>query len=192
MSPRLKKLLKIAVVLGVVGFIAFQIFPAKVIGIPTQDIGTNPPERFAFDAPPDVLKIMHRACFDCHTNETRWPLYARIAPGSWLMARDVHNGRNHLNFSKWADSDEDERQDDLENCWDQVESGAMPPWFYIVPLHPDAKLSDADKATLKAFFLKNKKEKKKDEDKADKEPAKEAAPAGGAAGAAPAKEAPKP
>jgi hypothetical protein len=187
----MKLLLKLAVV-GVVGFVVLQIFPAKIIGIPTQDIGTNPPERFAFEAPPEVKAIMHRACFDCHTNETRWPLYARIAPGSWLMARDVHNGRNHLNISKWADVDEDERQDDLENCWEQVESGAMPPWFYIVPLHPDAKLSDADKATLKAFFLKNKKEKKKDEDKADKEPAKEPAPAAGAAGAAPAKDAPNP
>ena len=98
------------------GFVVLQIFPAKVIGIPTQDIGANPPERFPFDGPPEVEAIMRRACFDCHTNETRWPLYARIAPGSWLMARDIHNGRNHLNFSKWADSDEDERQTDRENC----------------------------------------------------------------------------
>jgi hypothetical protein len=183
MSPRFKKLLKLGVVAGVVGFLVLQVFPAKVIGIPTQDIGINPPERFAFDAPPEVQTIMRRACFDCHTNETRWPLYARIAPGSWLMARDVHNGRNHLNFSKWADSDEDERQTDLENAWDQVESRAMPPWFYILPMHPDAKLSDADKATLKAYFLKNKKEK---------EPAKaEGSGSAGAAGA-PAKEAAKP
>jgi hypothetical protein len=178
MSPRLKLLVKLGV-LGVVGFVVLQIFPAKVIGVPTQDIGTNPPEKFAFDAPPEVLAIMRRACFDCHTNETRWPLYARIAPGSWLMARDVHNGRNHLNFSKWADSDEDERQDDLENCAEQLEQGAMPPWFYIVPLHPDAKLSDAEKGTLKAFFLKNKKkdgdkEDKKDEAKKDDAPAKDA------------------
>ena len=181
MSPKVKKVLKWGVIAGVVGFGLLQITPAKLFGIPTQDIGINPPERFPFDGPPEVATIMRRACFDCHTNETRWPLYARAAPGSWLMARDVHNGRNHLNFSKWADSDEDERQDDLENCWEQVESGAMPPWFYILPLHPDAKLSAAEKATLKAYFLKNKKDdKKKDADKAgDKE-------------AAPAKDAPKP
>ena len=174
MSPRMKKWLKLLVVAGVVGFVVFQIFPAKVIGIPTQDIGVNPPERFAFDGGPEVEAIMRKACFDCHSNETRWPIYTRIAPGSWLMARDIHNGRNHMNFSKWADSDEDERQDDLENCAEQVESGAMPPWFYIVPLHPDAKLSDADKATLKAFFLKNKKEKTDKKDEKPGEPAKEA------------------
>jgi hypothetical protein len=52
MSPRLKKLLKLAVIAGVVGFVVLQIFPAKVIGIPTQDIGTNPPGRYKIDAPP--------------------------------------------------------------------------------------------------------------------------------------------
>ena len=164
MSPRLKKLLKLAVVAGIVGFVVLQIFPAKVIGIPTQDIGANPPERFAFDGGPEVEAIMRKACFDCHSNETRWPAYTRIAPGSWLMARDIHNGRNHLNFSEWADKDDDERQDDRENCWEQIQSGEMPPWFYIVPFHHDAKLSDAEKATLKAYFLKNKKDKA---DKAD-------------------------
>jgi hypothetical protein len=173
MSPRTKKLLKFVVVAGVVGFVALQVFPAKVIGIPTEDIGANPPGRFAFDGGPEVEAIMRKACFDCHSNETRWPAYTRVAPGSWLMARDIHNGRNHLNFSKWGDSDDDERQDDRENCWEQVESGAMPPWFYILPFHPDAKLSDAEKATLKAYFLKNKKEKGDKAGKGDaKEPAK--------------------
>jgi hypothetical protein len=170
MSPRLKKLLKLAVVAGVVGFVVLQVFPAKVIGIPTEDIGTNPPERFKIDAPPEVLAIMEHACFDCHTNETKWPLYARLAPGSWLMARDVHKGRNHLNFSKWADADDEERQTDKENCWEQIEQGDMPPWFYIYPLHPKAKLSAADKATLRSWLMKDavkKDDAKKDEPKKD-------------------------
>ncbi len=147
------KIARRGVVAGLVCLALLQVAPAKLVGIPTEDIGTNPPERFALDASPEVVAIMRRACFDCHTNETRWPLYARIAPGSWLMARDVHKGRNHLNFSKWGDADEDERQTDRESCWDQVESGAMPPWFYVFPFHRDAKLSDWDKARLKTYFL---------------------------------------
>jgi hypothetical protein len=71
------------------------------------------------------------------------------------MARDIHRGRTHLNFSDWGSVDEDERQDDLESCWEQVENNGMPKWFYILPFHPDAKLSDTDKTLLKAFFLKN-------------------------------------
>ena len=174
MSRPVIKWLKRGVIVAVVGFGLLQVFPAKYLGIPTQDIGTNPPERFKFDGPPEVEAIMRRACFDCHTNETRWPLYARIAPGSWLMARDVHKGRSHLNFSKWDDSDEDERQTDRENAWDQIQSGEMPPWFYILPMHPDAKLSDADKALLKSYFLAKKgKDTSKDSDKeSDKESAK--------------------
>jgi hypothetical protein len=155
-TPKTKKRIRILLIAGVAGFVLLQVFPAKVIGIPTQDIGTNPPERYTLDAPPEVLAVMKRACYDCHTHETKWPLYARIAPGSWLMARDVHNGRNHLNFSKWADVDEDERKDDLQTCWEQIESGAMPKWFYVFPFHPSAKLSDADKAVLKGYFLKDK------------------------------------
>jgi len=153
-SSSLTKLLKWGVLAAIVGFGLLQLFPAKrVLGIPTEDIGTNPPERFAFDGPPEVERIMRRACFDCHTNETRWPLYARIAPGSWLMARDVHKGRNHLNLSKWGDADEDERQTDRENAWDQIQSGEMPPWFYVLPMHPDAKLSPEDKALLKSYLM---------------------------------------
>ena len=123
--------------------------------IPVKEIGTNPPERFALDAPPQVAAILRRACFDCHTNETQWPLYSRLAPGSWLMARDVHKGRTHLNFSEWSAVDEEERGDDFETCWEQVESGEMPPWFYVFPMHPAARLSESDKAQLKSYFLRN-------------------------------------
>jgi hypothetical protein len=156
MSPRIKKVLKVGAIAGVVVGVGLQFVPVK-------HIGSNPTQRYKLDAPPEVEAIMRRACFDCHSHETRWPLYSRIAPGSWLMARDVHNGRNHLNFSEWADVDEEERQTDFENAWEQVESGEMPKWFYIFPFHPDAKLSDADKATLKAYFLKHKNQAKKPE-----------------------------
>ena len=123
--------------------------------IPVKEIGTNPHERFALDAPPEVAAILRNACFDCHTNETRWPVYSRIAPGSWLMARDIHKGRTHLNFSEWGSVDEEERGDDLETCWERVESGEMPPWFYVFPMHPAARLSESDKAQLKSYFLRN-------------------------------------
>lgn len=156
---RKKLLLSLALVLVAVG-VALQF-------VPVQDLGSNPPNRFTLDAPPEAVAILRRACFDCHSNETRWPLYARIAPGSWLLASDVHKGRNHLNFSEWGSVDEDERQDDLEACWDQVESGTMPPKKYIYPFHMVARLSDADKATLKAYFLRNKKDDKKPDKKGD-------------------------
>ena len=182
MTPKTKKRIRILLIAGVVGFGVLQSSRPR-FGVHTEDIGNNPPARFKLDAPPDVEAILRRACFDCHSNETKWPLYARIAPGSWLMARDIHNGRNHLNFSEWADHDDDEKKTDLENAWEQVESGEMPKWFYVYPFHLSAKLSAADKALLKSYFLKAEakeaaKEKKADDSDAPKADEKKAEPAG--------------
>jgi hypothetical protein len=146
-SPRSKKVLRNVLLAMIVAFAAIQF-------VPVRDIGSNPPARYQMDAPPEVAHILRRACFDCHSNETRWPLYSRMAPGSWLMSRDVHKGRAHHNFSEWGDVDEDERQTDRENCWEQIEAGNMPPWFYIYPMHLSARLSAADKALLKDYLLK--------------------------------------
>src|SRR5947207_10994960 len=109
--PRLIKALKIAVLVLVVVGVGLQFVPVKGIGV-------NPPERYKLDAPPEVEAILRESCFDCHSNETRWPFYARIAPGSWLMARDVNKGRSRMDFSEWGDADEKERQIDKENSWD--------------------------------------------------------------------------
>ncbi len=123
--------------------------------VSVKGIGDNPKERFALEAPADVKAILVKACLDCHSNETRWPFYARVAPGSWLILRDVKKGRARFNMSEWGDSDEDARNLDKENAWDQISEGEMPPWFYI-PMHPDARLNDAEKNTLKTWLLAHK------------------------------------
>lgn len=143
---KLKKLLRWGVLLTVVLFIALQL-------VPVEGIGSNPEERYTPDAPPEVLAILRESCFDCHSNETKWPLYARIAPGSWLMARDVKKGRNAMNFSEWGDYDAEQRAYDKEESWEEIEKGEMPPWFYVYPFHLGAKLDDQKKAILKAWLL---------------------------------------
>lgn len=130
-----------------------QLCPASVLGIHLEEVGVNPPERFALDAPPEVLAVLHRACWDCHTHETRWPFYAHLAPGSWLMAHDIHKARSHLNFSTWGGVDEDERRADRHDCWEQIQAGSMPPRSYVFPLHPEARLSAADKRILAAWLM---------------------------------------
>jgi hypothetical protein len=147
---RLKKVLKIGALAGLAVGVGIQFVPVKGLGV-------NPPERFQIDAPPEVQAILRRACMDCHSNETHWPFYTRLAPGSWLMARDVNKGRSRMNMSEWGDSDEEGRAIDKENAWEQIESGEMPPWFYILPFHLDARLSDADKALLKSWLMAKKK-----------------------------------
>src|SRR6185295_2197446 len=67
---------------------------------------SNPPERGKPAAPTEVLMVLQRACYDCHSNETVWPWYAQIAPASFLIANDVNEGRKELNFSLWEQYNE--------------------------------------------------------------------------------------
>ena len=94
------------------------------------------------------------SCFDCHSNLTKWRWYSNVAPMSWLVQRDVDGGRAALNFSEW-DKPQDAGIDDITET---IRSGSMPPWFYL-PLHPNAKLSQAEKdaliAGLNATFAKS-------------------------------------
>jgi Haem-binding domain len=104
---------------------------------------TNPP--VTQDAPwPDgrARELATAACYDCHSNETRWPPQSFVAPFSWLLARDVEQGRAALNFSTW-DSDDGEADD----AADAVADGEMPPRRYLLA-HPDAALSEAEKQAL--------------------------------------------
>lgn len=98
-------------------------------------------------APADVAPILRRACYDCHSNETTWPWYAHVAPVSWLLHRDVVDGRRHLNFSEWDKVPADRRGRKLQGVAREVASGDMPLWFYL-PMHPAARLSSAEKARL--------------------------------------------
>ena len=90
------------------------------------------------------------SCYDCHSNESRWPWYGYVAPLSWLVAYDIDEAREHLNFSTWNRYDDDEQIDLIEEAWEQVEAGEMPLFFYL-PLHPDARLSPEDRAQLERW-----------------------------------------
>jgi hypothetical protein len=91
---------------------------------------------------PQTRDLAKRACFDCHSNETVWPWYSNVAPFSWLIQRDVTEGRGKLNFSEW-----NRPQHDAEEAAKEVREGEMPMWFYL-PLHPEARLAAAEKDLL--------------------------------------------
>ena len=91
-----------------------------------------------------------RACFDCHSNETVWPWYSRVAPASWLLAKDVREGRAELNFSSWSRYSAKKQRKLLRESLTEVKEGEMPLWVYLVG-HREARLSDADRAALERW-----------------------------------------
>jgi hypothetical protein len=84
-----------------------------------------------------------RACADCHSNETRWPWYSRIAPISWLVRFDVDEGREHLNVSEWGQ----QRKNKADEAAQTLREDEMPPWFYLIP-HPEARLTKTETASF--------------------------------------------
>jgi hypothetical protein len=98
-------------------------------------------------APAEVRAVLERACWDCHSNQTRWPWYAHLAPVSWLVAHDVDEGRDELNFSTWDAYPAKKRAKKLEELIEVIEEDEMPLWYYVL-LHPDARLAPPDRERL--------------------------------------------
>lgn len=135
-GPRLKKGLAIAAVAGIAGFGAIQL-------VPYGRDHTNPPVLAEPDwDTPVTADLAVRACYDCHSNQTRWPWYSNIAPVSWFVHRDVVEGREELNFSEMGRED-----NEVEKAAETVEDGEMPPLRYEIN-HPEARLDDTEQTAL--------------------------------------------
>ena len=127
-------LLSLAWIVGV--FVVMQV-------IPYGRTHSNPPvrEEPPWDSP-RTRALAARACFDCHSNETRWPWYADVAPFSWVVERDVETARDSINFSTW------DVEFPLAPASSQsVLTGNMPPVKYRMA-HPEANLTPQETQEL--------------------------------------------
>lgn len=112
--------------------------------IPYGKDHTNPPiiSEPTWDSP-RTKELFDNACANCHSHQTTYPWYSNVAPLSWLIARDIDEGREHFNVSAWGAQKKNEGEDAAK----ETREGSMPPWFYL-PTHPEAKLTDAEKKEL--------------------------------------------
>lgn len=110
---------------------------------------TNPPVDESktiyahINVPPEVKAILERSCYDCHTHYTKWPWYSYIAPTSWLVARDVKNGRSNMNLSTWGDYTQKKQISKLDQICQELMDDAMPIKPYRI-MHPNAALTKAE------------------------------------------------
>ncbi len=138
MSEKTKRTLKLGTVAVALLLLAIQLVPVE---------RSNPPVKSALAAPAAVGEILVVSCYDCHSHETRWPWYSRLAPMSWWIASHVKAGRGHLNFSEWPTFDFDSQDLIFQEIEEQLEAGEMPLKSYLRG-HPEARLSDEQREIL--------------------------------------------
>ena len=99
---------------------------------------------------PEARQVIEAKCIDCHSTNTRWPVYSRLAPGSWLIERDIAEGRSHLNLSAWQQYPAEDQMSLLSKIASEARSGEMPPRQYLL-IHRDAKLTPEQQDLLYAW-----------------------------------------
>ena len=138
------KIILIAIGVLVLLFLVIQLIPVQ---------RTNPPvvTQVKWDSP-TTQALFERACADCHSNQTVWPWYSKIAPVSWLVAHDINEGRQHWNISDPTGSQNtarfgSEREGGTKDIGEVIQSGRMPMSIYRM-MHPTANLTPAEKQAL--------------------------------------------
>jgi cytochrome c len=109
-------------------------------GNPRSGAQANAPLLQGSSAPEDVRRVLASKCGDCHSGNTRYPLYTRLAPVSWMIEHDVQEGRSVLDLSRWQDYSAETQVDLLTRVASESRSGAMPIEQYLL-LHPGNRLT---------------------------------------------------
>jgi uncharacterized membrane protein len=128
-------------------FVLIQIYrsPKNLSGDTTHDISKS------YVVPADVHTILSKACYDCHSNKTRYPWYAGVQPvGIWL-ARHIKDGKSEVNFNEFSSYRVAKQYRKMEECIEQVKKERMPLSSYTI-IHTDSKLTDTERATLLSWF----------------------------------------
>lgn len=129
---------KLSLILLALAFLGIQFVPTAAT--PRSSATTVRPHT-AEVINPQAGAILNRSCGDCHSSNTTWPWYSRVAPVSWIITKHVREGREVLNFSDWAN--QPPSADDRAMICDAVSDGRMPLHDYTA-IHRKAKLSKKD------------------------------------------------
>lgn len=143
MSLKKKIILGLAVIL-----IGIQFF--QPLRNQSDEVTASHIER-VYNVPQNVKAILTQSCYDCHSNNTRYPWYSRIQPGAWYMARHIKKGKEELNFSTFGEYSARKQRNKFRAMAGQVKDGEMPLSSYTL-IHRNAVLSQQDKQVFVNWF----------------------------------------
>ena len=128
--------------------LVIQVIPVE------RNVSTVPPGQ-SFEktekVPANVAAILKVSCYDCHSNNSRYPWYSELQPGAWFMARHIKKGKEELNFDEFNNYSKRRKKAKIKSIISQIEKDEMPLRSYRM-MHSSARLSAADKMDLIDFF----------------------------------------
>lgn len=141
----MKRIFKSILIIGLVIFLLIQLYqPAR-----NKDNGELLPSHIIrlYNVPDSVQLIFAATCYDCHSNNTKYPWYSYIQPARFIMERHIRNGKKDLNFSEFGNYSRRRQESKFERIIKQVESGEMPLASYTF-LHKNSKLTSRQRETI--------------------------------------------
>ncbi len=128
--------------------LVIQVIPVE------RNVSTVPPGQ-SFEktekVPANVAAILKVSCYDCHSNNTRYPWYSELQPGAYFMAQHIKEGKEELNLDEFNDYSKRRKKAKIKSIIGQIEKEEMPLKSYLL-LHPDAGLTPNKKKVLLQFF----------------------------------------
>ncbi len=138
-------------VLVVAIVLVIQVIPVE------RNVSTVPPGQ-SFEktekVPANVAAILKVSCYDCHSNNSRYPWYSELQPGAWFMAQHITKGRDELNFDEFNNYSKRRKKAKIKSIISQIEKDEMPLKSYRM-MHGNARLSADKKKELLDFFRDN-------------------------------------
>lgn len=113
----------------------------------TAQLASENDIRVHYNVPGNVLSVLKRACYDCHSNNSSYPWYTNIQPLGWWIQRHIDEGKEHFNFSEFASYSIKKAAHKMEEVAEEVEEGEMPLTNYTW-MHAEAKLTDSEKELI--------------------------------------------
>jgi len=134
----MKRIIKLFLLFLLGVFVLMQLFPVEkpmvTMDNPNDLIGSGLVSK-------EVATIVQTSCYDCHSNQTNYPWYSKIAPVSWILYDHIEEGREHLNFSNWNRLEKEDKMEALDEIIEVIEEGEMPLESYLL-IHREANLSE--------------------------------------------------
>ena len=141
----MKKVFKKILITGLFIFLLMQLYQPAL----NKDDGALLPSHITmlYHVPDSVQLIFAASCYDCHSNNTKYPWYSYIQPARFMMERHIRNGKKDLNFSEFGNYSKRRQESKFESIIKQVKSGDMPLASYTM-LHKNSKLTSTQKETV--------------------------------------------